>query len=95
MKFGILAIVTITALLACPAAADKLVFTSTFGGDHTNGAVIGYDFDTGQLETLASLDGSPLMGLQLFLSPELELSGGMIKGADGMYYGVDPKGRLL
>ncbi|MCB1183553.1 hypothetical protein KDM41_08965 [bacterium] len=90
MRNGLVLLTILT--LAGPAAADKLVFTSTFGGGFSNGALVGYDLDSAQLAPLVSLAGSPMAGNMISLQAAGvggDYVGGLTLGQDGMYYGTN------
>lgn len=81
-------------LLASTAFSKKLLWTSEFGGDNSNGALISYDRDKGSTKAQLSLGGNPLYGFNLILDGEansLDYSGGLTLGTDGNYYGVSSK----
>ncbi len=72
---------------------QNLIFTSEYGGDHNNGAIVKYDPDSDQLNTLVSLDGSFLTPFNILYNTAMTPShvkyqGGLIKGQDGYYYGI-------
>lgn len=73
--------------------SQQLLWTSENGGTNQNGAVISYDLQTQQLATVASLGGN-FMGNYMLLY-DLEYSepysntGGLVKGQDGNYYGIN------
>jgi hypothetical protein len=71
--------------------SQKLLWTSEFGGDNSNGAIISYDLDNNSTNTQLSLEGSPLYGFNLlmeFAAGSVDYSGGLMLGTDGNYYGV-------
>lgn len=77
--------------------AQKLLWTSEYGGDNSNGAIISYDLATGSIETPVSLDGNPLYGFNLVYdipigNYDYDMTGGLTLGTDGNYYGVNTLG---
>lgn len=74
--------------------SQKLIWTSTTGGTNNNGAVIGYDLQTNQTSTIASLGGNFMKGISFSVDiwnfNDVTLSsGGMISASDGNLYGIN------
>ena len=72
--------------------AQKLIWTSEFGGQNHNGAIISYDLNTNQTNTLLSLEGNPMYGFNINIdldANDVDYSGGLTLGTDGNYYGVN------
>ena len=85
----ILALISTTSILN----AQQLLYTSEFGGENSNGAIISYDFATGQTSNMLSLEGNPFYGYQIThqtISPDY--TGGLMMGSDGNYYGISSLG---
>jgi hypothetical protein len=79
-------------LVSSTCFSQKLYWTSEFGGQHSNGAIISYDFGLSEISTTVTLEGNPLYAD----NPVFDLSGGnqhlsagLIKGTDGNYYGIN------
>ena len=72
---------------------QQLLWTSENGGTNQNGAVISYDLQTQQLTTVASLGGNFMGNWAITLDTEFDSNiwktGGLIKGQDGYYYGIN------
>ena len=79
-----------TIVLACASSfSQKLLWTSYFGGDNSNGSIVEYDLSSQQLATKYSLDGNPLNGADVYLNIDSwEHLGAFMKAQDGFYYGV-------
>ncbi|SNR41674.1 Gloeo_Verruco repeat-containing protein [Lutibacter agarilyticus] len=76
-------------LLSATTHSQKMFWTSYFGGENSNGAIIQYDLVTDQLSTKFSLEGSPINGADVFLNTDSwEHPGALMKAQDGFYYGV-------
>lgn len=72
--------------------SQKILWTSEFGGQNSNGAIIQYDLSTNQISTPLSLEGNPMYGynLNFDIDPsDVDYSGGLTLGTDGNYYGVN------
>ncbi|MFK5857010.1 MAG: T9SS type A sorting domain-containing protein [Bacteroidota bacterium] len=74
------------------ANSQNILFTSEFGGDNNNGAIMDYDLTTGQLSTFKSLGGNFQYGYNVLINqgftPVL-YSCGLTLGQDGNYYGIN------
>ena len=73
--------------------AQKLLWTSEFGGTNSTGAVVAYDINSTQVSTPVSLGGNPLYGINFLVDTEFSnldysLAGGLVLGSDGNYYGI-------
>jgi uncharacterized repeat protein (TIGR03803 family) len=72
---------------------QNILFTSEFGGENSNGAIMNYDVATDQLNTFKSLGGNFQYGYSVTLNPlpaaYADYSNGLVKGQDGYYYGVN------
>ena len=72
--------------------SQKLLFTSEFGGDNSNGSIVSYDLNSNTTSNQLSLEGNPLYGFNLLLETAFgtdEYNGGLTLGSDGKYYGVN------
>ncbi|UTW65740.1 T9SS type A sorting domain-containing protein [bacterium SCSIO 12643] len=72
--------------------AQKLIWSSEFGGTNSNGAIVSYELSNGQIETPISLNGSPMYGINILYdygSNGLDNTAGMIVGNDSNYYGIN------
>ena len=73
-------------------ASQSILFTSEFGGENHNGAIMNYDLTSGQLNTFKSLGGNFQYGYNILINqgftPVL-YSGGLTLGQDGNYYGIN------
>lgn len=71
---------------------QSILFTSEFGGENNNGAIMDYDLTTGQLSTFKSLGGNFQYGLNFLINNGIEASkysAGLTLGQDGYYYGIN------
>lgn len=85
----ILALISTTSILN----AQQLLYTSEFGGENSNGAIISYDFATGQTSNMLSLEGNPFYGYQItHQTTSPDYTGGLMMGSDGNYYGISSLG---
>lgn len=46
--------------------SQKLLFTSEYGGDNSNGAIVSYDLSNNSTSTQLSLKGNPFYGINIF-----------------------------
>ena len=78
---------------------QQLLYTSEFGGDKSNGAIMSYDPATDELSTMASLGGNPHYGYDILIQENVgtpvQLNGGLTLGNDGYYYGVNEHGSAI
>lgn len=72
--------------------SQKLLFTSEYGGDNSNGAIVSYDLSNNSTSTQLSLEGNPFYGINIFREipfGETDYTAGLTLGTDGKYYGVN------
>ena len=72
--------------------SQKLLFTSEFGGDNSNGAIVSYDLNNNTTSNQLSLAGNPFYGYNIFREVAFGdplYTGGLTLGADGKYYGIN------
>ena len=96
MKYFLIFIALIS--ISTTGFSQKLLFTSEFGGENSNGAIISYDLATNTTRTQLSLEGNPLYGFNITLeiSPgSIDYNGGLVLGADGKYYGINSNSSSL
>ena len=72
--------------------SQKLLFTSEFGGDNSNGAIVSYDLNNNTTSNQLSLAGNPFYGYNIFREVAFGdplYTGGLTLGSDGKYYGIN------
>lgn len=84
-----LALACLATTLSTTSFSQKLLWTSQYGGENSNGAIIQYDLSNSELTTKYSLVGNPLIGSEVFFNQDnWSHPGAFMQGADGMIYGV-------
>lgn len=71
---------------------QNILFTSEFGGENNNGAIMNYDIGSGQLSTFKSLGGNFQYGYNVLINQgfnDVLYSCGLTLGQDGNYYGIN------
>ncbi len=71
---------------------QSILFTSEFGGENNNGAIMNYDISSGQLNTFKSLGGNFQYGYNFLINQGFTtvlFSCGLTLGQDGNYYGIN------
>ena len=72
--------------------SQKLLYTSEYGGDNSNGAIVSYDLSNNSTSTQLRLGGNPFYGINFFREVpfgETDFTGGLTLGSNGKYYGIN------
>ena len=89
-------LLTTALVFSCAFYSQQLLYTSEFGGENHNGAIISYDPASGQTSNMLSLGGNPFFGFQILQNAvDPDYAGGLMLGSDGMYYGIKSVNRHL